>query len=325
MNAVRMFDEYQQITMQTPITGIHHVTAIASDPQQNVDFYTKVLGLRLVKRTVNFDDPTAYHLYYGDTSGRSGSIITFFFWPGSSQRGRIGSGQVSALTFSVAPSSLSFWQSHLREHGVKARCVERLGEKVLQFEDPDHIPVEIVGVGEDLRTGWSGAGISAEHALRGLHCAELRLSSKEATAELLVTRMGFKAVGEDGNRTRYAVGAGRSGSYADIVIDTSAPHGTDGCGTVHHVAWSVADEAAQTRVREEIRQTGALISVVRDRTYFQSIYYREPGRILFEIATQTPGFTVDEPLERLGEKLQLPPQFASRRSEIERALPALQI
>ncbi len=311
--------------MKILITGIHHITAIARDPQPNIDFYTKILGLRLVKRTVNFDDPSAYHLYYGDLSGSAGTIVTFFYWPANAARGRIGSGQTTALVFSVAPGSLGFWEAHLRAEGIEAQRIERFGEETLQLADPDHIPVEIVAVSDDPRQGWTGTGIPPEHALRGLHTAELTLNAGDATAKLLTGNMGFRFVREDGNRARYEVGTGGSGSYADVIVDPGLPRGIDGPGTIHHIAWSVPDDAAQARVHGDIRSAGLQTSDVRDRDYFRSIYYREPGRILFEVATEVPGFTVDERLDQLGRELRIPQQFASFRDRIEKALPVLKI
>ncbi len=311
--------------MKTFITGIHHVTAIASNPRTNTDFYTKILGLRLVKRTVNFDDPSAYHLYYGDESGSAGSIVTFFYWPGTEARGRIGSGQTTSLSFSVAPDSFGFWESRLKEHGVDFQRMERFGEETVQLADPDHIPVELVAVADDPRTGWSGAGIPPEHVIRGLHTAELTVNSAEATEALLTGTMGFRLVRRDGNRSRFEAGPGGSGHFADVIADPGLPRGLDGAGTIHHIAWSVPDDESQARVHQEISAAGSRTSDVRDRDYFHSIYYREPGRILFEVATENPGFTADEPLEELGTALKIPKQFAALRDQIEQALPVLDI
>ncbi len=309
--------------MKSPITGIHHVTAIASDPQANLDFYAGVLGLRLVKRTVNFDDPSAYHLYYGDESGSPGSIVTFFYWPGLAARGRIGSGQSTALSFSVAPDSLDFWRERLEAHQVEIQQLRRSDEDTLQFADPDHIPVEIVAVANDHRTGWSGAGIPEEHTIRGLHTAELTLSSDHATQELLVGEMGFRVVRKDEVRTRLEAGPGGSGSYVDLVVDPRVRRGTGGAGAIHHVAWSVPGDSQELTMLKRLQSAGYPTSGVRDRDYFHSIYYREPGGVLFEIATENPGFDVDEPLDQLGQTLKLPRQFAHARTEIEHSLPTL--
>ncbi len=311
--------------MTTPITGIHHVTAIASDPQPNLDFYTGLLGLRLVKRTVNFDDPAAYHLYYGDETGSAGSIVTFFYWPGLAARGRIGAGQSTALSFSAAPDALRFWESRLQANQVDVRRVRRFDEDSLQFADPDHIPVEIVAVAEDSRRGWQGAGIPAEQALRGLHTAELTVNSGERTQDLLVEKMGHRFVRDDGQRVRFEVGPGGSGHFVDLVVDPKARRGAGGVGTIHHVAWSVPDDPAELSMQEALQRAGYATSGVRDRDYFHSIYYREPAGILFEIATENPGFTVDEALDELGSGLKLPKQFQHASSAIEQALPHLNV
>lgn len=306
------------------ITGLHHVTAIASDPQRNVDFYTGLLGLRLVKKTVNFDDPSAYHLYYGDGSGSPGSIVTFFYWPGLAARGRIGSGQMAALAFSAPPDALSFWTQRLAQQGVEAHRRVRFGEEIVAFHDPDGISIEIVGVASDARPGWTGGGISAAHALRGLHTAELRVRSTAGTLALLTGEMGYRLIGTEGDRTRLEAGPGGSGRYVDVVGDPSGDAGRGGAGTIHHVAWRVADDAAQRTMQERLGAAGLNVSPVRDRNYFHSIYYREPGGILFEVATDAPGFAVDEPEAELGRALKLPLQFEPHRARIEAALPPLQ-
>jgi glyoxalase family protein len=306
-----------------PITGIHHVTAIASDPQANIDFYTGLLGLRLVKKTVNFDDPTAYHLYYGDGTGTPGSIVTFFYWPGSGSRGRVGPGQTTRLSFSAAPEALGFWQERLSQHGVKAERTTRFGEDVLTFNDPDGIPVEIVGVAGDARTGWTGGSVPAEHALRGLHTAELTVRAAEPTKQLIAGEMGYRLVRREGNRARFEAGRGGSGTYIDVIADATARPGLGGVGTIHHIAWRVADDPDQAEMHERLSGAGYHVSPVRDRSYFRSIYYREQGGILFEIATETPGFPDDEPIESLGTALKLPRQFEPHRSDIEQRLPEL--
>lgn len=306
------------------ITGIHHVTAIASDPQQNIDFYAGLLGLRQVKKTVNFDDPSAYHLYYGDEQGTPGSIVTFFYWPGHEERGRIGSGQTTALVFSAPPASLAWWQERLERHGVKVERKSRFGEEVLSFADPDAIPIEIVAVEEDTRSGWTGAGIPAEHAIRGLHTAELTVAHAAPTETLLSTEMQFRLVRREGNRARFEAGPGGSGRYADVIADSSGKRGTGGSGTIHHIAWSVPDDATELAKQTELQASGYQVSPVMDRDYFHSIYYREHGGILFEIATATPGFAVDEPAESLGHALKLPQQFERLRPRIEQLLPPVQ-
>lgn len=306
------------------ITGIHHVTAIAGDPQRNIDFYAGLLGLRMVKKTVNFDDPSAYHLYYGDAEGSPGSIVTFFYWPGHDARGRVGAGQTTALVFSAPAGSLEFWSGRLERNGVSVKRGERFGEDVLSFLDPDRIPVEIVAVPDDARQGWTGAGISADHALRGLHTAELTVREPELTESLLAGVMGFRLVRRDGGRARYEAGPGGPGRYADVIGQANLPSGSGGAGTIHHIAWSVPDDSAQEVKLRELRAAAYQVSPVMDRDYFHSIYYRERGGILFEIATENPGFAVDEPAELLGTTLRIPAMHESDRKRIEAVLPVLQ-
>lgn len=309
--------------MNAPITGLHHITAIASDPQANLDFYVGVLGLRLVKKTVNFDDPSAYHLYYGDETGAPGTIVTFFYWPRGASRGRVGPGQPSRLSFSAPAESLGFWLERLQHRGIAAQQLNRFGEEVIAFADPDGIPVEIVAVADDARTGWSGRDIPAAHALRGLHTAELLVRASAPTEALLTGEMGYRLVRCEGDRARFAIGTGGSGTFVDVLADAATRPGLGGVGTIHHVAWSVPDDAAQQLVHERLIRAGQHVSPVRDRNYFHSIYYREPGTILFEIATTTPGFAVDEPVATLGTALKLPAQFEPHRSEIEKLLPPI--
>lgn len=309
--------------MNPQITGIHHVTAIASDPQRNIDFYAGLLGLRMVKKTVNFDDPSAYHLYYGDESGSPGSIVTFFYWPGHEARGRIGSGQTTVLVFSAAPASLGYWKERLEKKGIEVERRTRFGEEVLAFVDPDKIPVEIVAVENDNRNGWTAGGIPAEHVLRGLHTAELTVGFAAPTEGLLSIEMGFRLVRREGNRARFEAGPGGSGRYADV-IESKGGRGTGGSGTIHHIAWSVPDDETELAKQAELQRSGYNVSPVMDRDYFHSIYYREKGGILFEIATENPGFAVDESPDSLGTALKLPKQHEHLRARIEQVLPPLQ-
>lgn len=309
--------------MKPEITGIHHVTAIASDPQRNIDFYAGLLGLRLVKKTVNFDDPSAYHLYYGDESGTPGSIVTFFYWPGHDARGRVGSGQTTALVFSAPEGSLGYWQERLEKQGVSVERKHRFGEDVLAFVDPDQIPVEIVAVANDSRRGWTAAGVPAEHALRGLHTAELTVAFAAPTEALLSIEMGFRLVKREGDRARFEAGRGGSGRYADV-IQSAGPRGAGGSGTIHHIAWSVPNDEVELAKQAELQRSGYHVSPVMDRDYFHSIYYREKGGILFEIATENPGFAVDEAPESLGTGLKLPKQHEHLRARIEQILPPLE-
>jgi glyoxalase family protein len=300
-----------------PVNGIHHVTAIASDAQRNVEFYTGLLGLRLVKKTVNFDDPTAYHLYYGDETGSPGSIVTFFYWPGFAARGRVGVGQMTAITFSAPAESLDFWQERLASRGLDVKRGMRFGEDVLSFADPDGIPLEIVAIANDLRQGWSGGEIPAAHTLRGQHTAELTVRDAEATSRLLTDTMGYRPVRSEGARSRYEAGPGGPGRYVDVIADATSPIGRGGSGTIHHIAWRVADDAAELTMQDRLQQAGFHVSPVRDRNYFRSIYYRERNGILFEIATDIPGFAADEPVASLGTALKLPVQFEPHRADIE--------
>ena len=311
-------------TNQNTPRGIHHVTAIASEPQANVNFYAGLLGLRLVKKTVNFDDPGAYHLYYGDETGTPGTIVTFFYWPDLGSRGRVGAGQMTRLSFSAAPSSLDFWLARLQGHGVTARRSNRFGEEVISFVDPDEIPVEIVAVENDRRPGWTGGEIPAAHALRGMHTTELTVNSAENTEGLLTREMGYRLIRREGNRARFETAEGGSGRTIDVIGDRDAAPGLGGVGTIHHVAWSVPDDASQLAMRDRLVRAGFSVSTVRDRSYFRSIYYREREGILFEIATDVPGFASDEPVESLGQALKLPRQFERARDQIEGLLPVLQ-
>lgn len=309
--------------MHTPVTGLHHLTAVATEAQANIDFYAGLLGLRLVKKTVNFDDPSAYHLYYGDAAGSPGSIVTFFYWPGAA-RGQVGAGQVTAIALSAPATSLDFWHARLTRHGVASERRTRFGEDVLAFADPDGIPVEIVAVNNDARRGWTGAGIAATHALRGLHTSELTVRDPAPTEALLTELMGFTLVRREGGRARFAAPQAGSGGFVDVVGDARAPRGTPGAGTVHHLAYRVATDEAELAMQERLMAAGYHVSDVRDRDYFRSIYYRERGGILFEIATDVPGFAVDEPAESLGTALKLPRQFQPVRARIEALLPPLQ-
>jgi glyoxalase family protein len=306
------------------IPGVHHVTAIAGDPRANVEFYAGVLGLRLVKTTVNFDDPGTYHLYYGDERGAPGTLLTFFPWPGA-PRGRRGTGQVTAIALSVPPQSLAFWEHRLAGRGVGVTRPEtRFGERVLAFEDPDGLRLELAAAEPgDGRIPWTGGPMSAEHAVRGVHAVTLSEQGFERTVALLGTGLGFAAGGQDGSRFRYrAVGAG-PGSIVDVLCLPDAPPGRIAVGTVHHVAWRTPGDDAQLEWRRRIAAMGLDVTPVLDRRYFHSIYFREPGGVIFEIATDSPGFTIDEPLEDLGTRLALPPWLESRRAWIEDRLPPL--
>jgi len=316
-------------TNQKLILGLHHVTAITADAQKNIDFYCGVLGLRLVKLTVNFDDPASYHLYYGDELGRPGSVLTFFAWPGA-YRGRIGPPQVTVTAFAVPSGTLGHWSKRLKDHGVDHQAAaDRFGESVLTFADPDGLRLEIISsveVTEPKGQPWADGPVPVEYAIHGFHSITVSEEGYENTAKLLTDVMGFKSIGNEQNRFRYRAGNGDGfASTVDLVCVPDAPHGGMGAGVVHHVAFRTPDDAQQKAWHQEIAAKGFNISPVMDRTYFHSIYYREPGGVLFEIATNNPGFTLDEPADQLGTKLMLPPWLEPDRVAIERAVPPVRL
>jgi glyoxalase family protein len=303
--------------MRHTIPGIHHVTAIASDPQRNLDFYTGVLGLRLVKRTVNFDDPGTYHFYYGDRRGTPGTILTFFPWPGA-PRGRQGTGQVVVTSFSVAGGGIDYWNRRLTERGVPVERSDRFDETVLAFQDPDGLRLEIVEHSQS-------SGAAGEPLLDGFYGVTLAVEGYEQTALLLGESFGFQLTGEENGRFRYRATGRGPASRVDVLCSPGMRNGATGAGTVHHVAWRTPDDAEQQLWRMELHQAGYNVTPVMDRSYFRSIYFREPGGVLFEIATDLPGFAVDEPVDELGASLKLPSWLEKRRDTIERVLPAIRV
>ncbi|MDQ7857715.1 MAG: ring-cleaving dioxygenase [Armatimonadota bacterium] len=311
------------------LLGIHHVTAIAGDPQANVDFYVGVLGLRLVKRSVNQDDPGTYHLFYADAVGHPGTDLTFFPWPGA-RRGRAGAGQTIAVALAVPPESLGYWTRRLTDHGVACEGpARRLGEEVVALSDPDGMPVELVA-GPDtgtrtLWTPWEDGPVPPEHAVRGLHAVTLLETAVEPTRTFLVEVLGAREVGDGDGRLRFATGAGGSGAMLDLIARAGAAPGRIAAGSIHHVAWRTADAGTHRGWWERLRGRGIPVSSIIDRFWFTSIYFHEPGGALFEIATDGPGFTVDERAEALGSRLILPPWLEGRRAEIERVLPPLRV
>ena len=310
---------------QLPIVGLHHVTAIASDPQQNLDFYTDVLGLRFVKRTVNFDDPGSYHFYFGDDAGTPGTILTFFPWPRAS-RGLAGAGETTHTAFSVPLSSVEYWERRLTEKGVLVeRTGKRFEEEVLTFADPDGMKVEIVGhtdAGEAKASRF--ATVPEEHAIRGFFGVTLLQQRAEETAAILNV-MGFRKVAEEGKRQRFAAeGSSALGNHIDLLVDPGASHGRPGAGSVHHIAFRAVNDDSQKEWREEIEKH-LDVTPVLDRDYFHSIYFREPGGVLFELATDPPGFATDEPVATLGEALRLPAWLEPRRATIEQRLPKIEL
>ena len=306
------------------ISGIHHITAIAGEAQRNLDFYTKVLGLRLVKRTVNFDDPGTYHFYFGNDAGAPGSILTFFPWA-NVRKGVVGAGQVSATTFAIPAHSVTYWQRRLAEHGVNVNdSGERFGERIVGFTDPDGLPLELVATRDaNPLMAWRGSPVEPTDAICGFHSATLSEEGYEQTARLLQDTMGFDLVGNEGHRFRYRAPGGGAATTVDILCTPDGQSGRLGAGTVHHIAWRTPDDDQQLKWRNDLVELGYNVSPVMDRTYFHSIYYREPGGVLFEIATDPPGFAIDESPAHLGEGLMLPPQYESRRAILEQTLPAL--
>jgi glyoxalase family protein len=306
------------------INGLHHVTAICGDPQKNYDFYTGVLGLRLVKKTVNFDDPGTYHLYYADGAGTPGSVLTFFPF-GDNPGGREGTGQMSAMAFATNEAGLAYWQQRLKDQGLEVRGpMERFDEVYFEFEDPDGLKLEIVVADQSAHfSPWPGSSVPADAQLRGFHSVTLSEGGYERTQALLTTQMGRKLVREGAGRFRYQAAGGGPASLVDVVSQPNARHGLQGTGTVHHLAFRVDDDAAQLAWRKTLVDLGYNVSPVMDRSYFHSIYYREPGGVLFEIATNPPGFATDESVEAMGTSLVLPPQFERIRAQIENGLPPL--
>lgn len=310
--------------MNHHVTGLHHITAISSDVKRNVQFYTQVLGLRFVKKSVNQDDTGTYHLYYGNYTGAPGTALTFFPWAGL-PRGRPGKGQAYATAFSVPTGSLPFWQTRLERLKVVTFPVEeRFGDQVLPFQDHDGLRLEIIASAEnDPRPATPSTEIPGEHAIRGFHSSTLALNDAAATAAVLTGPMGYRRQAQAGHRTRYAVANGGPGTYVDLLLDPAIPRGLNGAGTIHHVAFRVPDDATQVAVRGALNENALMVSPVIDRAYFKSIYYREPAGVLFEIATDQPGFAIDEPVETLGTKLSLPPHLELHRAEIEAGLPTI--
>ena len=311
--------------MPSPIVGLHHVTAIASDPQRTLDFYAEVLGLRFVKRTVNFDDPGTYHFYFGDDIGSPGTILTFFPWPNAS-RGSLGVGETSAMAFSVPVGSLGFWENRLLAAGVPAESVgDRFGDQAISFGDPDGMRVEIIG---HSRSGEPRAprtsDVPTEHAIRGFYGVTLCEAGYELTARVL-EKMGFQKTAEENNRFRFTAAGGALGSRVDLLVQPQLVYGRMGAGSVHHIAFRAPDDRVQLEWRELLSDVPLNVTPVLDRTYFHSIYFREPGGVLFEIATDPPGFAFDEPVEHLGEALKLPPWLEKHRSAIERVLPPIHL
>ena len=305
--------------------GIHHITAIAGDPQRNLDFYAGLLGMRLIKLTVNFDDPASYHLYYGDEIGHPGSILTFFPWP-NGRPGRQGTGQAASVALSIPSAALGFWIERLIGNHVRFEGpTRRFDEQVLTFRDPDGLQLELVAGRELAGTPWTEGPVPPEHAVMGLHGTTIWEDRDVGSTGFLEATMGFEPTGEDGGLERFRSSGDGVGSTVYFRRAPGFWRGAGGVGTVHHVAFRAATDQAQLEKRAEIEAQGHGITPVIDRQYFHSVYFHEPGGVLFEVATDGPGFTIDEPLEELGSQLKLPPMYEASRGQIERALPPLRL
>ena len=305
-----------------PIQGLHHITAVASDTQANVDFYEQVLGQRLVKTTINFDDPSVYHLYYGDEIGTPGTIMTYFPWT-HMRRGRRGVGETGAVAYAIPLGSVGYWAERLETMGVAIQHVDqRFGEEVLRFEDPDGLPLELIAT-DDASTlrFWEEGPIPEAHALRGFHSVTLWVATAAPTAAILTDQLGYTFAGQEGSRYRYKAASNDRGLYIDLEEKPDLPRGAFGAGSIHHIAFRTVDDDEQLEYRQALQDAGQQVTPVRDRQYFHSIYFREPGGVLFEVATDAPGFLYDEPVDQLGDALKLPPWMEDNRDAIAKRLP----
>ena len=309
--------------MDNRILGLHHITAIADNAKRNLDFYTKVLGVRLVKKTVNFDDPGTYHFYFGNENGTPGTILTFFPWEGIG-KGNNGSGMATHIGYSVPKGSLEFWKNHLQSlHGATEEG-EIFGEKMISFKDPDGLQLQLIEpLSEDNRKVWTTDDIKDENALKGFHNVTLTLKKADPTLKVLTDILGYDLQKQEGERYRLATDAIDTANLVDIIENDKIPAGRNAAGTNHHIAFRVKDDTVLMEYREKALSAGLSITPKINRDYFYSLYFREPGGVLFEIATDNPGFTVDEPLNELGTNLKLPVQYEGMRDKIEGALPNL--
>ena len=308
--------------MQTLIRSLHHVTSTVNDAQEDLDFYVKALGMRLVKKTVNFDNNNVYHFYYGDEQGTPNTLMTTFPYKGWGVRpGLQGAGQITVTAFSVPENSLDSWRSRLKGAKIAVRDVgKRFGEEVIAFDDPSGLVIELVGNRRDERTPWVSEGVAQDAAVRGLYGITMSIREPARTLQLLTDVLDYEVVNEEESRTRLAVSGDIPGHIIDVLHTPDAPQAENGLGTVHHVAMAVDDDEEQLRMRDELVKLGLMVTEVRDRCYFKSIYFREPGGVLYEVATLPPGFMVDEDLPNLGQDLKLPPWEESHRAEIENGL-----
>lgn len=305
-------------------SGIHHITAIASDPKRNFDFYTNVLGLRFVKKTVNYDDPSTYHFYFADKAGTPGTVLTFFPHP-DLPPGRAGTGQAVEIAFAIPKNAISFWIDRFHTLGIDYQGPEKhFDETVVRIQDPDGLMLEFVGIdGMPDDTLWTTEDIGADVAIRGFHSVSLWVNDHEKTAKILTGQLGFNLLGNDGSRYRYTTGKAGFGQIVDLRAIPGMWRGAPGAGTIHHVAWRVGDDEAELKVRAGLQEDGMRLTDVIDRNYFHSVYFREPNGILFELATDNPGFDIDEPIETLGQELKLPVRYEQQRDAIIAALPTL--
>ena len=309
--------------MPATIPGIHHVTCITRDVQKCTDFYVSVLGLRFIKKSINQDLPDTYHIYFGDYLGTPGTAMTFFGWP-TWPKQKMGSGQVTTVSFAVPGGALDFWTGRLKKLGIDHHRTSRFDTDAIVLRDADGIEIELVGQASDDRwKPWPDAPVDPEHAIRGFHSVTMTVAEAAATLNLLTSTMGYRQSGREGNRTRFETGLGGPHSILELVESPEGPVGEESTGTVHHVAWRTHDPSTQVSWREQLMRSGRNVTPVIDRWYFKSIYFREPGGVLFEIATDGPGFTVDESPEKLGTTLSLPPWFQVRREQLDEILPPI--
>jgi glyoxalase family protein len=302
--------------------GIHHITSMVNDAQRNIDFYAGVLGLRLIKKTINFDRPEVYHLYFGNEAGQPGTIITFFPWA-KQLKGRIGQGQVGVTSYIIPKGSTPFWEKRLRKFGVEFSSSIRLGERLLMFNDPDGLQLELTERVEGPTNTWNFGGVHAEKAIKGFGGAVLYSAQPHKTANVLENVLGLVCIGQENEFLRFK-SEGNVGNTIDIHLNPTV-RGLMGAGTVHHIAWRAKDEEDLQRWRTLLQDKGYYPTEIRDRNYFKALYFHEEGGILFEIATDPPGFSVDEPVAELGEKLMLPTWLESKREELEETLPPLEV
>jgi glyoxalase family protein len=309
--------------MPADVPGIHHVTAIAKDVQRTVDFYVASLGLRFIKKTVNFDVPDTYHIYFGDQVGTPGSAMTFFGWP-HLPWGAAGAGQVTAVGFAVPAGSLDFWERRLGELGAEASRERRFDTDLIALKDPDGILIELVGEASDARwTAWPESPVGEANQIRSFHSVGLCVREEAPSSGFLTEVMGFREVAREPGRVRYTTAEGGPHAILELMVRPDASIGEETTGTVHHVAWRALDDAQQLDWRGTLVEAGRDVTPVIERKYFRSIYFREPGGVLFEIATDRPGFTVDEPVETLGSGLKLPPQYEDKRENLDFHLPPI--